>query len=404
MVQSRVISAAEPPLRVAGACVLLALLIAGPAKGQQATHLTLSGYGLNVGTAAGGSRYSPSGVADFQRLRGMLDIRHGPVRFDVAYEHTLLIHQTGTEIGAPGLRLPSSVGNWWDLGGSIDAGEDWEWRHRLDRLGATVEIADDVELTMGRQVISWASTLLLTPADPFSPFDPADPFREYRAGVDAMRLRAYLGPTSEMDLVIRPTHDVTEDRMTALVRGSISAREWDLSAWGGALYDAAAVGVGAVGAVGDWAVRVEASLREHDGGTALRGTIGIDRRMTVRDRDLYIVAEYRRDGFGAGKGAIETLQTSAPVQRGELQLASRDAGAFQLSLQIHPLVAVSLLTLLSLNDQSGLVGPGVGWAIGSNSSIAVGAFVPWGKERANTLASEFGDVPVVGYASLSVFF
>ena len=49
----------------------------------------------------------------------------------------------------------------------------------------------NADLIVGRQPVSWATTLFLTPADPFSPFDPADPFREYRGGVDAARLRVY---------------------------------------------------------------------------------------------------------------------------------------------------------------------------------------------------------------------
>ena len=41
------------------------------------------------------------------------------------------------------------------------------------------------------------------PADPFAPFDPADPFRDYRAGVDAARVRIFPSAFSEIDGAVR---------------------------------------------------------------------------------------------------------------------------------------------------------------------------------------------------------
>ena len=114
---------------------------------------------------------------------------------------------------------------------------------------------------MGRQVISWASTLILTPADPFTPFDPADPFREYRAGVDAVRFQAYPGPFSEIDIVVRPvstidgdriTSTIDGDRITALARAKTNWGGWDLGVWGGVLFDEPAGALSLVGAVGPW--------------------------------------------------------------------------------------------------------------------------------------------------------
>jgi hypothetical protein len=391
------------PAGLGVAALVVAVTPPTPGTAQQ-TDVTLSGYGLNVGTYSDGSRFSGAGAADIQRLRGMLEASLGRFELDVAYEHTALVREAGAGIAAAGLRLPGSVGNWWDLDWTLDSGEDWSWSHRFDRLAGTVALAEKVEVTVGRQVISWASTLLLTPADPFTPFDPADPFRDYRAGVDAVRLRWYVGPFSELEVVVRPTRDVTQDRLTALVRGRTSVGGWDLSAWSGALYDAAAAGVAAVGSIGPWAVRGEGSLRDEGGEVSFRGALGVDRRTTFLERDLYVVMEYRRDGFGAAEGEIGPLLTSAPALRGELQLVSKDAGALQFSLQVHPLVSVSLLTLVSLNDESGLVGPGVGWSVGSNSTVTAGAFLAWGTEGTTGLESEFGAVPAVGYASITFFF
>ena len=133
-------------------------------------------------------------MSDVQRLRLMWNASPGPVRLDAAYEQTLTLRQAG----APGAQLFTATGtanggDWLSLDDEIHSGERAEWRHRFDRLSARVDLGANADLVVGRQPVSWATTLFLTPADPFSPFDPSDPFREYRIGVDAARLRYYRG-------------------------------------------------------------------------------------------------------------------------------------------------------------------------------------------------------------------
>jgi hypothetical protein len=367
----------------------------------------VSGYYLNLLSYADASPVSESGPANFQRLRLMWGPSVGPVVVDVAYEHTLQLSSEDV-LGTGAVALVPSAGvNWLDLTWTPKQSGKLAWRHRFDRLALTVPIGESTELTVGRQVVSWASTLVLTPADPFTPFDPADPFRQYRAGVDAARIRAYPGPFSEVELVVRPTSSTGGDRLTALVRGKTNWHGWDVAAWGGVLFDDAAGAVSAVGALARWAVRAEVSVRDRRSGAALRGTVGVDRRFTVRDRDLYVIVEYQHDGFGAADSdALFRTTLSAPFQRGELQLLSRDALAGQVSYQIHPLVGTDLLALTSLSDGSLLLSGGVTWGFGSNSSLRGGTFIGLGDDalQPTTIGSEFGLTPTVLYLSLTHFF
>ena len=191
------------------------------------------------------------------------------------------------------------------------------------------------------------------------------------------------------------------------MRGKTNWRGWDLSAWGGMLFDEAAGAVSAVGAWAGWAVRTEASVRNSGTGATLRGTLGVDRRFTVTGRDLYVVVEYQRDGFGASD-SDELFQAtlSAAFNRGELQLLARDALATQASYQIHPLWGVDLLALTSLSDGSVLFSGGGTWAFGSNSSLRGGTFVGLGDDSVGLtdLGSEFGLTPTVLYLALTHFF
>ena len=384
---------------------VLALVCGATALEAQAPDL--SAYYLNLLSHSGESPLSEAGVADFQRLRLMWAPSFGPLDLDVAYEHTLQLSEEDV-LGTGAVTVVPDAGvNWLELDWTVEESDHVSWRHRFDRLALTVPVGGSAELSVGRQVVSWASTLILTPADPFTPFDPADPFREYRAGIDAARIRAYPGPFSEVDLVVRPTSSPDGDQLTALVRGKTNWRGWDVAAWGGVLFDDAAGAVSAVGAMAGWAVRTEISVRDDGAGAVLRGTVGVDRRVALYGRDLYLIVEYQRDGFGAADSE-ELFQTalSLAFQRGELQVLARDAMAAQASYRVHPLWAADLLALTSLSDGSVLVSGGLNWAFGSNSSLRAGVFVGSGDDAFTPpqIGSEFGLTPTVLYLSLTHFF
>jgi len=143
----------------------------------------LSGYYLNLFTGVAESVLAPAGVTDFQRLRIMWNGSVGPMRLDAAYEHTLTLRQEGV-LGAQLFTAAgtASGGDWLSLGGELRSDARTLWRHRVDRLSARIDLGSSADLVIGRQPVSWATTLFLTPADPFSPFDPTDPFRDTAPG------------------------------------------------------------------------------------------------------------------------------------------------------------------------------------------------------------------------------
>ena len=392
-------------MRALIASVICVALGAADLRGQ---FLDVSAYYFNLVSGSGDSPVSDAGASNFQRLRLMWAPDVGPLTLDVAYEHTLLLNSTDVLGTGSGILAPEASGNRWTLEWTVDEGDHFSWRHRFDRLSLTLPMGGAVEMSVGRQVISWASTFILTPADPFTPFDPADPFREYRAGVDAVRFQAYPGPFSEIDIVVRPVSAIDGDRITALARAKTNWRGWDLGAWGGVLFDEPAGALSLVGAVGPWAVRSEVAVRSEANDVILRGTVGVDRLFSVWRRDLYLIAEYQHDGFGAASSEdLFGVVMSDPFLRGELQVLSRDALAVQASYQIHPLWGIDLLTITSLVDGSMLLSGGGSWSVGSDSSLRGGFFIGIGDDTFDPdtgFESEFGAQPTVGYLSLSHFF
>jgi hypothetical protein len=382
---------------------LIALAAAPPLAAQRGFR----GYGLNVLLGAADGPFNDAGLQDLQRLRLMFTPSRGTVTLDLAYEQLLTLTSTsGFQVLGSALGQPAGAGDWLPIQGTIAEGGHASWRHRVDRL--SLKVARPLgELVVGRQPVSWATTLFLTPADPFAPFDPADPFREYRAGVDAAQVRVFPSAMSELNAVVRPATFDSVTTMTALARGRVAVGRIELMAWGGVLHDRGAGALAATVSVGGAVVRSEAALRRDGNTTVIRVAAGADRSVEIAGRTLYVLAEYQHDGFGAaGASDLPALLGSAPYRRGELQVLGSDEAMAQVTYRVHPLVQVEAFTLWNLGDASVLLGPAVAYDPLASLGLRLGAFLGLGAGRtaAGLPGSEYGAVPTAAYLSGSYFY
>jgi len=389
------------------ALLLLAILVLGDCANAQLP--TIRGYYLNVPTWSDSNLVAVGGLGDINRFRLMSEPSYGDFTLQVAYEQVLsLAQRAGADPSGIFVGLAPGGGEWLPLQWTIKDTDHATWMHRFDRLNVDWAPGDAIEMVAGRLTASWATTLFLTPADPFLPFDPSDPFRVYRGGVDAFRFQYFPGPLSDFDFIVRPAEFSTGTTWSALARGRTVWHNWEVSAWGGMLYDKPAAAIGAAGGVGPVAVRGELTLQENEGSMALRGSVGIDGRLGVWKRDLYYVVEYQRDGFGAGNSAeiLQVIQSDA-YARGQLQVLGRDEIVLQGSYQVHPLWALSLLLMTNVDDPSSLLSPSVSYSISNEVSGSGGMFFGFGDSTPTLelpIPSEYGLVPNYVYLSLTVFF
>ena len=364
-------------------------------------------YYQNVLIRSGASPLSPSSLSDFNRFRLESEPDFGDFTFAMAYEQLLTLRQRGFSGGTFLSAVPGG-GEWLNLQQTLKENDHLLWRHRFDRLNLSWTPTNSLEVTVGRQAMSWATTLLLTPADPFAPFDPADPFREFRAGVDALRLRIYPAALSELELVVRPTETAVGKEVTVLARGLTTWRNWEVSGWGGTLYGQVAGAGGVAGSLFSVAVRGEISLREKANKVFLRSTIGADRRFSLLQRDLYLVVEYQHDPFGASsREDYASVLQSEPFLRGELQVLGRNETVVQASYQVHPLLGVAFLWLANLSDGSSLLSPSFSYSASHQATLTGGVFFGAGDdrmERSGQLPSEYGIIGATAYLSASIFF
>ena len=385
-----------------GVCVIA--LYGGPVYAQAPW---LTGYLQTVPLFSAATELGDSNVTGFSRFRLSTEPVLGSVSIEAAYEHALTIQQRGANAGF-GIGAVPSGGEWLELAWTVTEDEHVRWRHRFDRLNVAWNPTRAVELSAGRQAVSWGTTLFLTPADPFLPFSPADPFRLFRGGVDAARARIYPSPLSQIDLVVRPSRTDVGEEVTALGRGLTTLRNWELSGWGGSLYGDVTGAFGAAGALGGWAVRGDGVVREIDGSVVFRGAIGLDRALQVGGRDLFLLVEYQRDNLAAAAASeyLDIVQSDA-FRRGEFQVLGRDETVFQASYQLHPLWGIAGLWLWNLNDRSALLSPSLAYSAGNEVSIAGAVYFGAGESAISAecpLPSEYGLAGTTGYASLSWFF
>lgn len=392
-------------MSVRGACLLGALLFAtSPALAQR---VELRGYGLSVALGSTEGPYTDAAVQDVLRGRLMSAGAWGPLAVDLAYEQTLTVTSVANPLATGALLgVMPGRGDWLPLQGTLDSTEHAVWRHRLDRAALTAR-AGPIEATVGRQTVSWATTLFLTPADPFAPFDPADPFRDYRMGVDAARVRAFPSAFTEFDATVRLMDDDGAETVTALGRARTTIGRTDLAGWGGVLHDEPAFAAGVTSIVLDAAVRGEVAVRPEDDRTVVRVAAGADRSFTVAGRTLYAIVEYQHDGFGARSAdSLPLVLMSDPYRRGELQVLGRDELMAQATYQVHPLVQVGALVLWNLGDGSVLLTPSAAWEAAREITVRAGLYAGIGSERTASggPASEYGIVPFTAYVSGAMYF
>ena len=405
-------------VRSAGGVLLVAGALAVGAPPAVAQSSWLTGYVLTNTLFSGATSLTEGNASNVNRIRLSTDPVLGPFAFEVAYEHAATFQKNPIPLGLglAGLEAIQSGGEWLGLQGTITRHDQQHvlWRHRFDRLNVAWSPSEAVELSVGRQAISWGTTQIFSPADPFPAFSPTDPFQVFRTGVDAARLRIYPSALSEIDVVFRPSRTDVGEEVTALARGLTTWMNWGLSAWGGTLYGDPTGAVGASGGIGPWALYFEAAVRDYHGTVVGRGSIGTFRQFQVAGRDLVVTVDYQRDGRGASASEeLLTVLRSREFRRNEYQVIGRDEAAVSASYQVHPLWTVSGLALWNLNDGSAIVLPSFSYSMSDEAALVGGMFVGIGDSTLVPVrnmpgqivpSSVYGLVGTVGYLSLTWYF
>ena len=319
---------------------------------------------------------------------------------------------------------------------SLDATWDWHdgdndvaslW---LDRFNAKSAFSW-ADITVGRQAITFGKAYFWNPLDIFLPFDPRQFDRDYKAGVDALRVDIPLGSFTGINLITVAGREldssgefIDDGTLNASWYGSAvlgrvftTVKGWDLAIQGGKIYGGYQLGSGLVGEIGPIEARAEAAyLWAQDSESlpaplkgdlvedAFTATIGFGHRF---DNTLTVEIEYFYNGAGESNDLEESF---VRFRSGSSLQISRHLTGLLVSYEFHPIITGQLLGLYSWEDPSGQIQPILTWSPSDNTEVLVGASINFGDrpELSSTgqvqLQSEYGTFPDFYFMQFKLYF
>ena len=334
---------------------------------------------------------------------------------------------------------------------AVDARWDWAEEPGMnaslgaDRLNLSFALPF-ADVIIGRQAISFGKAYFWNPLDVFLAFDPFQFDRDYKPGVDALRLEVPIGDFAGLT-VVGALSNVSEDEVwgqsAALIRLWGMLWDTDFAIQGGSVADGYHVGGAAIGELGPLEVRGEAAYfhpREQDdssaaagglGGTPTSATasaLGIDRPAAVTavaglgrrfENSLYVSAEYLYNGIGREDAASRW----ALVTEGHAQHVTEHVAGVMASYELSPLITVSMASVVAIDPDSPsvLIQPGLVYSAADEVEILAGAMLAFGERpgfssgsgglgglaslsTSSLLPSEFGAYPHVFYLEMKAYF
>ena len=289
-----------------------------------------------------------------------------------------------------------------------------------------------LDLIIGRQAVTFGKAYFWNPLDVFLPFDPAQFDRDYKAGVDGLRLNIPLGDFSGLNILAVAGRKIGLDGLyrnssrtvdadwygsALLARGYTNLKGWDLSLQGGKIYGGYQLGAGLVGEIKGWSVRAEGAyflaedspslpwpyqgdlLEDH-----LTAVVGFGRRF---ESSLDLEVEFLYNGGGESRDLDLAM---IRLQNGQLQHLGRYIFGATATYELTPLLVARLALLHSLTDGSTQVQPSLTYSLSDNSEVLLGAGLYFGTEPdlvwpvGATLNSEFGTFPNYILAEIKFYF
>jgi hypothetical protein len=292
--------------------------------------------------------------------------------------------------------------------------------HNLDRFYMTLE-TDFADIYLGRQPIAWGSARVINPTDVIAPFAFNELDKEESWGVDAIRMRIPLGMMDELDVGYVAGEDFHVDNSAFFIRGKIYKFQTDVSAIFLGFRKHLLIGLDiarAIGGAGFWleaAYVVPDFFREKENlndENYFRASIGLDYNLNSK---TYGFIEYHFNSAGENQPEKYTnLVSSSAYQDGAVYLLGQHYLNIGSTYQLSPLMPITGLLIVNLNDWSLVLSPFLEYNIAENIYLAAGAYLGLGKNpewvlgpllpRPLLLRSEFGSYPDMLFTSFRIYF
>jgi len=362
---------------------------------------------VQVGSASADRRDSELGIL---RLKGTSE----PIDEVATEAHAVVSLQSPASTLSTTL-ASGTTRRYLDLQHTEGSGDDFSATFELDRLNLTWE-RPQFRFTVGRQAITWGVTYFWPVLDLFAPFAPQRIDREYKPGVDALRLTIPIAAFSQLEIAAAGQGQSLQrdGSVGALLRVHLGGA--DVGGMLGRFHHDTVAGAFVTADVMGSGVRAEAAYT--DSGDPYDATIdraqfwrvgfAVDRQLT---EDLHLNGELAWNQFGSGHVHDYLLIAQADrVSRGEVTALARYYAGASLSWQAHPLLTMTGSGLWNIDDGSILLLPYAEASLADNlTAVLGGAFGigpglrdgPFGVQIPR---SEYGSAAQTLYAALRFYF
>ncbi|MEN0068075.1 MAG: hypothetical protein AAGA48_38460 [Myxococcota bacterium] len=319
----------------------------------------------------------------------------------------------GTASGV-GLQAPEFVDLTWEA----DAGPGLTIRGRTDRLSVKYS-RSGLDVTLGRQPVTFGSGLVFTPMDIVNPFSAAVIDTEYKPGVDALRIDGYIGTAGRITGVAawagpfihgdEPIPFV--DNTILALNASTTVGVTDLIGLVASVRGEPVFGAGFVSAIGPVGIHGDVTLTLPPEGALeedpfVRAVVGADWRPTPTTT---LTAEAYYQGFGSNDpGEYLAIFLGPRFARGEVWQVGRTYASLAVNQEVTSLINANVALVGNLGDPSMLVSAGLSWSVANNATLAAGLYAGVGAQpdfMSDTIfQSEFGTYPPAGFLSVRTYF
>ncbi len=335
----------------------------------------------------------------------------GPLAPDLVGEAHAVLGVASPPAPVGGAIAAGTTRRFFDLEATPIDEEDVRGVFEVDRLAATWQ-PPGTRLVIGRQAITWGVSFFWPVLDLFAPFPPERIDREYKPGMDAVRLTKALGRLSEVDVVAAGQGKSLSDNGSVGALARISLGAVDVGAMAGSFHGDVVAGGFVTANVRGTGLRGEAAWTDSDDpldaardrARFWRATAGVDRQLTPA---LSLTAELAWNGFGSWDPAEYTREAAADrVRRGEVASLGKLYTGGSLGWQVHPLLTLTASALVNLGDGSALLLPHGDWSLSDSTSLVFGGVfgVGSGRRADGSLTSEYGAAPQVLYGAIKFYF
>ncbi len=297
----------------------------------------------------------------------------------------------------------------------------------IDRLNFKFSLPN-ADITIGRQPITFGKAYFWNPLDIFMPFSAQEYERDYKGGVDAIRIDIPFGNFSGMNIVGalgreiiydgsykdgNQNFDATWYASSLLARYFTTINGWDYAIQCGKVYGGYQLGGGLVGEIDDYQVRAEAAyLKAKDSPpilaldnpfipALLKGDLIKDNLVVVLGFGRYfqstldIEVEYLFNGAGDPKNPETSVLRM--LNGGNMHIGRHLLGALA-SYQFDPLTTGQVACIYSFSDSSFQLQPLITCSIDDNIDMQFGMVFNFGEppdlgEISPGIHSEFGTMP-----------